>query len=398
MDRIQYNEFSLFAENISEYSLTVSPMPSVTRIDTVLSDGRVLSALKWGTEEPRLVLVHGSGQNAHTWDTVALALNIPLIAVDLPGHGHSSWRDDATYSPQGMAQDIAQVMNAHAKHAVAIVGMSLGGLTCLALAHANPELVPHLVLVDITPGVTSKKAKAVLDFINGPQSFASFDELFARTKEHNPTRSEASLRRGILHNAKQIEDGSWQWRYDRRGQTETAGSAPGHEAPRSPMWDMISSWSKPLLMVRGGVSPVVDDEDIAELSGGLGALHGLLARVPGGVGVGNVVTCSHQRRLAGGQPRHPNIEQTHDSDLINSWKRQPQRSSGNSSSAWLSAKSCLRSSDRLRNRPSATRVQTVLGYRPTSRHLDSDCCFAAKSRGHGNCPCKSRRNGTRPSP
>jgi len=28
---------------------------------------------------------------------------------------------------------------------------------------------------------------------------------------------------------------------------------------------MISSWSKPLLMVRGGVSPVVDDEDIAEL-------------------------------------------------------------------------------------------------------------------------------------
>ena len=110
MDRIQYNEFSLFAENISEYSLTVSPMPSVTRVDTVLSDGRVLSALKWGTEEPRLVLVHGSGQNAHTWDTVALALNIPLIAVDLPGHGHSSWRDDATYSPQGMAQDIAQVM------------------------------------------------------------------------------------------------------------------------------------------------------------------------------------------------------------------------------------------------------------------------------------------------
>ena len=249
MERIPYDEFSLFSENIAEYALTVSPMPTVVRVNTTLSDGRVLSALKWGTGEPRLVLVHGSGQNAHTWDTVALALNIPLIAVDLPGHGHSSWRDDATYSPQGMAQDIAQVIDAHAQHVEAIVGMSLGGLTCLALANSRPELVPHLVLVDITPGVTSKKAKAVLDFINGPQSFASFDELFARTKEHNPTRSEASLRRGILHNAKQIEDGSWQWRYDRRGQTETAGSAPGHEAPRSPMWDMISSWRKPLLMV-----------------------------------------------------------------------------------------------------------------------------------------------------
>lgn len=265
MERIAYDEFAMFGENISEYGLDVSPLPQVQRITTALSDGRTISALKWGAEEPRLVLVHGSGQNAHTWDTVALALNTSLIAIDLPGHGHSSWRDDATYSPQGMADDLAMVIKQHAPNAAAVVGMSLGGLTCLALAHTYPELVPHLVLVDITPGVTSKKAKAVLDFINGPQSFASFEDLFTRTKEHNPTRSESSLRRGILHNAKQIEDGSWQWRYDRRGQTETAGSAPGHEAPRSPMWEMISAWKKPLLMVRGGISPVVDDEDIAEL-------------------------------------------------------------------------------------------------------------------------------------
>src|SRR5471032_978591 len=80
------------------------------------------------------------------------------------------------------------------------------------------------------------------------------------------------------------------------------------------------------------------------------------------------------------------------------WKRPPQRSFGNSSSAWLSAKSCLRSPGRLRNRPSATRVQTVLGYRPPSRHLDSDYWFAAKSPGRGSCPCTRRRNGTAPSP
>jgi pimeloyl-ACP methyl ester carboxylesterase len=265
MEHIAYNEFSLFSENISEYQLNVSTMPTVARVNTTLSDDRAVSALKWGTGDPCMVFVHGSGQNAHTWDTVALALGLPVLAIDLPGHGHSSWRDDATYSPQGMAEDLAVVVREHAPHAKAIVGMSLGGLTCLALANAQPDLVAHLVLVDITPGVTSKKAKAVLDFINGPQSFSSFDELFTRTKEHNPTRSEASLRRGILHNAKQREDGTWQWRYDRRGQTETAGSAPGHEAPRSPMWEMISHWQKPLLMVRGGVSPVVDDEDVAEL-------------------------------------------------------------------------------------------------------------------------------------
>src|SRR5471030_2985937 len=78
------------------------------------------------------------------------------------------------------------------------------------------------------------------------------------------------------------------------------------------------------------------------------------------------------------------------------WKRPPQRSFGNSSSAWLFAKSCSRSSGRLHNRPFATRVQTVLGYRPTSPHLDSDYWFAAKLQGRGSCPCKRHRNGTQP--
>lgn len=272
MGRIAYDEFSMFAENIAEYSLTASAHPVVSRVTTELADGRQVSALKWGSASPRLVLVHGTAQNAHTWDTVALALGMPLLAIDLPGHGHSDWRQDASYTPQTLANDLAPVVAQHAPDAVAIVGMSLGGLTCLALAHGNPSLVRHLVMVDITPGVTSKKAKAVLDFINGPQSFASFDELLARTKEHNPTRSESSLRRGILHNARQLDDESWEWRYDRRGRSNNENAPREGEgesaAPRPDslvLWEAISSLHCELLLVRGGISPVVDDEDVAEL-------------------------------------------------------------------------------------------------------------------------------------
>ncbi len=272
MGRIAYDEFSMFGENIAEYSLTASAHPIVSRVTTELADGRQVSALKWGSESPRLVLVHGTAQNAHTWDTVALALGMPLLAIDLPGHGHSDWRQDASYTPQTLANDLAPVVAQHAPDAVAIVGMSLGGLTCLALAHGNPSLVRHLVMVDITPGVTSKKAKAVLDFINGPQSFASFDELLARTKEHNPSRSESSLRRGILHNARQLDDESWEWRYDRRGRSNNENAPREGEgesaAPRPDslvLWEAISSLHCELLLVRGGISPVVDDEDVAEL-------------------------------------------------------------------------------------------------------------------------------------
>ena len=50
---------------------------------------------------------------------------------------------------------------------------------------------------------------------NGPESFGSFDEILERTVLFNPTRSESSLRRGILHNATERPDGTWSWRYDR---------------------------------------------------------------------------------------------------------------------------------------------------------------------------------------
>lgn len=259
--KVPYDEFSFFAENVAEYSLGVSPQPVVVRIRQVLEDGRHVSALKWGSTEPKIVFVHGSAQNAHTWDTVCLGLGEPILAVDLPGHGHSAWRDDGDYSPRSLAFDIAPIIERHAPNAALVCGMSLGGLTTLALAYQRPDLVNRLMMVDITPGVTPEKAKAITDFVNGPQSFASFDDLLARTKEHNPTRSESSLRRGILHNARQLDDLSWEWRYDRR-------SHPRREATTNVaagMWEMIERLPCPLTLVRGGVSPVVDDADVAEL-------------------------------------------------------------------------------------------------------------------------------------
>jgi pimeloyl-ACP methyl ester carboxylesterase len=284
-----YDEFGLFHENIAEFDLDVAELPSVVRVDTPVPDGdggsRTVSALRWGSGDPEFVLVHGGAQNAHTWDTVALALGRPVLSVDLPGHGHSDWRADGAYSPMNLADDVAVVVATHAPNARIAVGMSLGGLTVMELAVRHPELVRSLVMVDITPGVNAAKTKAITDFVDGPQAFASFDDLLARTKEHNPTRSESSLRRGILHNAHQQPDGSWQWRYDRGSHArarnsetaddaaavpdeasgETAQETPDETANAlSPLWDHFGSIRCPVTLVRGSLSPVVDDADVAE--------------------------------------------------------------------------------------------------------------------------------------
>ena len=261
---MHYDEFSMFGENISEYKLNIAKLPSVSRIATQLADDRILSALKWGDGEPEILFVHGSAQNAHTWDTVILAMGISAIAIDMPGHGHSSWRKDGNYEPGILARDVATAIETWAPIVKLIVGMSLGGLTTVALAGMRPDLASKIVVVDITPGVNSEKSKAITDFVNGPQTFASFEDLLKRTIEHNSTRSESSLRRGILHNAKQLDDGSWQWRYDRSTHPSKEDSAKRLDRI-SELWTVIENLKSEMTLVRGGISPVVDDADVAEL-------------------------------------------------------------------------------------------------------------------------------------
>ena len=253
-----YDEFSYFHENLSEWHLDV-PVPSVQRFFVSVDGLRQLSGLRWGDGEPELILLHGGAQNAHTYDTVALALGRCLLALDLPGHGHS---DPSPYPPSAVAShalDVERALDQLVEGPRALVGMSLGGLTALLVAHDRPDLVSSLVLIDITPGVNSEKARHITNFVNGPTSFDDFDTLLARTIEHNPTRSVSSLRRGILHNALRRSDGTWVWRHQQHGPASLVAPDAGD------LWVKLSELSMSVTLLRAmGRGSVVDDEDEAE--------------------------------------------------------------------------------------------------------------------------------------
>ncbi|HLM97094.1 MAG TPA: alpha/beta hydrolase [Acidimicrobiales bacterium] len=271
-DRIQYDEFGLFHENAEEYGLPFDGPPEVRRAWVEMPDGRRLSALVWRDGEPELVLLHGGAQNAHTWDTVAMALDRPLVAIDLPGHGHSDGpgaRPEGQLNVEGNAVDVAVVVRRLAPTARAVVGMSLGGLTTIALTKEAPDLVRKVVLVDILPGIKGERAKHIIDFVNGPPSFASLDELMDLTVSFNPTRSLSSLRRGILHNAEQQDDGTWVWRWARHrphGGVSGSGASETGDVGYDSLWESLASVNVPLLLARGmRPDSVLGDEDEEQL-------------------------------------------------------------------------------------------------------------------------------------
>ncbi|MDT5264234.1 MAG: hypothetical protein QOI90_860 [Mycobacterium sp.] len=254
-------EFALLPENAEQIGLT-GPLPPVERIDS--GD---ISALKWGAESPQVVFLHGGGQNAHTWDTVILGLGVPALAVDLPGHGRSAWREDGDYGPKRSADTLRPVLRDWAPAARLVVGMSLGGLTALRIAAAEPALVPTLVLVDVTPSAPerheemTKAQLGAVALVQGERNFPSFEAMFDVTVAAAPHRDRNSLRRGVFHNSKRLDDGTWTWRYDsfRKGPLLS-----GFEG----LWDDVPSITMPTTLVRGANSYFVNDEDAAAFAKG----------------------------------------------------------------------------------------------------------------------------------
>ncbi len=249
-------EFALLDENARQAGVT-GPLPHVERVD--VGD---ISALRWGSAPPRVVFIHGGGQNAHTWDTVIVGLGEPALAVDLPGHGRSAWREDGDYGPRRSAETLAPVLRQVAPDAALVVGMSLGGLTALRLAVTAPELVPELVIVDVTPSAPgrhtemTKEQQGTVALVQGERVFPSFQAMLDVTIAAAPHRDRDSLRRGVFHNSKRLGDGTWTWRYD------TIRNGDGFEG----LWDDVPSLTTPTTLVRGANSMFVSDDDADEFT------------------------------------------------------------------------------------------------------------------------------------
>ncbi len=103
-----------------------------------------------GRDRDPVIFVHGFLSSSTTWKRVleGSAAGRRAVAVDLPGSGFSDRPWPFDYTVQGQAEHLLRYLDARGFSRVVLVGSSLGGGVCEAVAAARPERVAALVLVD----------------------------------------------------------------------------------------------------------------------------------------------------------------------------------------------------------------------------------------------------------
>ncbi|KAB8143761.1 alpha/beta hydrolase [Chloroflexia bacterium SDU3-3] len=101
-----------------------------------------------GDDGEPLVMVHGWAAFKEIWwsSMCDLARDHRSFAPDLPGHGGTAL--GACRTIEQLAERVGQFCDAVVGQPVTLLGHSMGGDIALALAHARPDLVRRLVLVD----------------------------------------------------------------------------------------------------------------------------------------------------------------------------------------------------------------------------------------------------------
>jgi non-heme chloroperoxidase len=234
------------------------------RVSYQVGDNVKLVGDAWGASDAApVLLLHGGGQTRHAWGGTARALAEQgwyAVALDLRGHGDSSWSPDGNYQIDTFVADLRTVL-AHFEQRPVLVGASLGGMTALLTeGEAHQPVSSAVVLVDITPRVEQKGVDRIIAFMTArPDGFTSLEEAADTIAEYIPHRPRPKDLSGLEKNLRKGADGRYRWHWDPQL------ISPGRRR-RDPerMFAAARSLQVPTMLVRGGISDVVSEETTKE--------------------------------------------------------------------------------------------------------------------------------------
>jgi pimeloyl-ACP methyl ester carboxylesterase len=221
-----------------------------------------LHVLDWNPTGPDpVVLLHGISVQAHTWDPLAATLSSErrVIAVDLRGHGDSSWAREG-YHVKSFAADVIALAGALELPRFACVGHSLGARVAIAVAGEMEGAVSRLILSDTGPEVSRAGAIYARGIVANSGDVRGFKTTAEALEHYQRLHPEWEPIFHDLHVAHQLRV-NWAGRYVFKADPELfwlTGSTGAAEVPY--LWEMLARVRAPTLIIRGTRSGFVDDE------------------------------------------------------------------------------------------------------------------------------------------
>jgi pimeloyl-ACP methyl ester carboxylesterase len=257
------DEFALLTEVAGEVGHAATDIPTVNRrwVNPETSLGHV-SALIWGASPAEIVLLHDVGRSARAWDAVVLAADVPTVALDLPGHGRSSWRRDGDYHPRRLVGPVADALRSFAPGARLVAGHGFGGLVAIALTARHGDVVPRLVLVDALPALPDGTSGNVAGPWTVPGPFRSLHEVDAALVAGSERPTDPATLREAHYELEYDDDSALKWRHH-------PGNLPGSTAADfddATLWDQLAAVTVPVTVVTGGGSTRVSPAQLDELA------------------------------------------------------------------------------------------------------------------------------------
>jgi len=223
-------------------------------------NGLRIHYLEWGTSGKQpLILLHGIARVAHTFDHLAprFAGDYHVLAVDMRGHGDSSWSAQEAYLVEDYVQDIEGLVGQLGLRDIVLWGNSTGGRVAQVFAALHPDITSAVIVEDVGPerpeSISTGRARRMAQEENG---WATADELVAEVKTTYPRTDERRLRALVEHGTRQRADGRVIWKRD---PAINKGFVP------TELWRFVREIKAPVIYILGGASTIVPPETQTQL-------------------------------------------------------------------------------------------------------------------------------------
>src|SRR6267378_5469202 len=224
---------------------------SVDRYVTV--NGLRIHYLDFGGDGKQpLIMLHGIGRVAHTFDHVARHFNqnYHVMAVDMRGHGDSDWDPKAAYLVEDYVKDIEGLAQQLRLRNIVIWGNSTGGRVAQVFAGLHPDLVAAVIAEDVGPERPREIADGFTSRVKqeDEKGWASEEELFRSLKGPNSRTPDEILRAYAHFGSRRRADGRIVWKRD---------PAIGNGFVPTELWRFVRQIKAPIIYILGGRSTIV---------------------------------------------------------------------------------------------------------------------------------------------